>query len=502
MNKITLTSLLFISSATLASAQATNSCNLIPNPSFEQQNVTQPSGNPNNIADANAGYGSDYNEVTSWQSIGSFRAPSSIIGKPTYYATNAPVGSATNPFTNPATNVAGSAFQPYNYNPSLNNGALSFVASSNPTTSPIVLPQYVTAVLPQAPTQGKYYASFQAYRSAAANPASNIYLGMNLNEGGPQTSATASSIESPTPLTNSAWTRVSGILTIPSSTNNRQWSVTIGNLRPNVPINASARYYIDEVELYKIPTAGAAPAPICSNSNTSVTLGEGCHIPNATYTWSASGVSGLPAGSSNIQITVSPTTTTVYTLKVNLPDGVNIYESQVTVTVDSATSPYLELVDQDDCYKVQEYHIANFNSNYTYTLISNTPSSLQAIGNPNYGVFRMKGKGGNPGGSFTLNVTGLCGSGGTVVDVYWDACDAPSPTSRTSATTAYPNPAAETIVIPEGIAGATLVSDKGKVMGVVDRDGRIDVRSLPDGLYNMQMMQNGKLINQRIQVKH
>ena len=80
-------------------------------------------------------------------------------------------------------------------------------------------------------------------------------------------------------------------------------------------------------------------------------------------------------------------------------------------------------------------------------------------------------------------------------------CDGPI-LERTTNTVAYPNPAAESITIPVGVKGASLVNDKGRTLRKADASGKLDVQTLPDGLYNLQMMRNGKLINQRIQVKH
>jgi len=74
---------------------------------------------------------------------------------------------------------------------------------------------------------------------------------------------------------------------------------------------------------------------------------------------------------------------------------------------------------------------------------------------------------------------------------------------RSAGTTcAYPNPANESITIPVGIERATLVNEKGKTLRTADASGKLDVQSLTEGLYNLQMMQDGKLINQRMQVKH
>lgn len=64
------------------------------------------------------------------------------------------------------------------------------------------------------------------------------------------------------------------------------------------------------------------------------------------------------------------------------------------------------------------------------------------------------------------------------------------------------HPATENITLSSGVKNATLVNDKGKALRKADASGKLDVQNLPEGLYNLQMMRNDKLINQRIQVKH
>ncbi|GAB3657353.1 hypothetical protein GCM10027594_29340 [Hymenobacter agri] len=39
-------------------------------------------------------------------------------------------------------------------------------------------------------------------------------------------------------------------------------------------------------------------------------------------------------------------------------------------------------------------------------------------------------------------------------------------------------------------------------MAKPDKEGKLDVRDLPAGLYNLRMKQKGKLINQHIEVTH
>ena len=85
----------------------------------------------------------------------------------------------------------------------------------------------------------------------------------------------------------------------------------------------------------------------------------------------------------------------------------------------------------------------------------------------------------------------------------------PNPTSlhtnsatEQSFTTAYPNPASEMVTVPTGISDATLLDSKGNGVQRLNDAGNLDVRNLPNGLYNLQMRHNGKLINQRVQIVH
>jgi hypothetical protein len=299
------------------------------------------------------------------------------------------------------------------------------------------------------------------------------------------------------------WKRISGQLT-----GNGEKFVTIGSFNSDptnlvlLPGKNASRLnsyiYVDDFQLYKIPTAGPNAVADCGGT----TIGEGCDIPGATYAWTIQGSTAAPFATT-LQTPIRQQATTSYILTVTLPDG-STYATSTTVTGGNSAPAYpiLALVDQNNCNLVQEYYITNFNSAYTYTLVSNTPSSLQAIGNPNYGVFKAKGKGTDPSRSFTLTVTGQC-STSIIVDVYFDACDDPTPTPyRTSASTAYPNPAVESLTVPENASQAVLTNSQGNVVQEASKAGQIDVHQLPNGLYNLRMQVNGKAVNQRIQIKH
>jgi hypothetical protein len=68
--------------------------------------------------------------------------------------------------------------------------------------------------------------------------------------------------------------------------------------------------------------------------------------------------------------------------------------------------------------------------------------------------------------------------------------------------TAYPNPVNDVLHLPEGVTNVVLLNSQGKAMQRSEAAGQLDVRNLPAGLYNLQMQQSGKLINQHIEVKH
>jgi hypothetical protein len=71
-----------------------------------------------------------------------------------------------------------------------------------------------------------------------------------------------------------------------------------------------------------------------------------------------------------------------------------------------------------------------------------------------------------------------------------------------SATLAYPNPVSEALVLPENISKVTLLDIQGIPVRAAVESGKINVQGLTEGLYNLQMRQNGKVLNQHIQVKH
>jgi hypothetical protein len=71
-----------------------------------------------------------------------------------------------------------------------------------------------------------------------------------------------------------------------------------------------------------------------------------------------------------------------------------------------------------------------------------------------------------------------------------------------SETMAYPNPANDRLTLPQGAGKAVLLNTYGKAVQYPDATGQLDVRSLPAGLYNLQLQQGGKVRNQHIEIQH
>ncbi|MDO7851363.1 hypothetical protein [Hymenobacter convexus] len=325
-----------------AVGQAINPCNLIPNPSFEQQNQNGGalSGFPDNVRSTF----SAHDEVAGWSFSGDGNGITN--GKPTYFATNAPSG-LTNPNSNSAlittTNpyqYLGPGFPPLNNNSALNNGAISIITASN-GSSPSGSGYTFDLISPTAPlmlTRGEYYASFQAYH-VPAGIATRLGMCLSTATGGLRnfSNSPGTTMQSLGVLPNSSWTKVNGKITIPTPSSPalpdspQPWYVTIGNFDLSTSSVGRARYHIDEVELYKIPTAGNSSSVSCSEL---VTLGEGCPVPGAKYAWSAPGMP-LTVSYTSFQLDVRPKKTTTYTLTVSLPDG-STSTSTVTVTVSGA----------------------------------------------------------------------------------------------------------------------------------------------------------------------
>jgi hypothetical protein len=238
------------------SASAQSCANLLPNPSFEAQNVSPLSGYQGNVyAPFQSG---TRDELTGWQSTKNLHAG--------YFATNAPSGSDSNPSS------SSSVFPFFPLQPHTGIGMLGitgyhaygYADYATMRSGPLTL------------TAGDYYASFWVY----CPPANGVFskIGMNLTTANPLSSSasityqrSATSIESSGYVTQPSWQKVDGIITIlaPGS-----YYVNIGNFSySDFIVNPSSSgygsgtqtdgsyYFIDDVELSPTGQVGLPAAP-------------------------------------------------------------------------------------------------------------------------------------------------------------------------------------------------------------------------------------------------
>jgi hypothetical protein len=151
-------------------------------------------------------------------------------------------------------------------------------------------------------------------------------------------------------------------------------------------------------------------------------------------------------------------------------------------------------------------------------VISFTPQFVNAASNFTY-IWDIIGtgatfKGSSSGPSITLNVatrynfrvgvevSNACGGDYSESMTFSNGSCAGPYGLAPEAVTAYPNPASETLTLPAGATSAVLLNSQGREVQRGAAVGILDVRQLPAGLYNLQTHQNGKVVNQRIEVKH
>jgi hypothetical protein len=175
--------------------------------------------------------------------------------------------------------------------------------------------------------------------------------------------------------------------------------------------------------------------------------------------------------------------------------------------------PVCNQIVNDPCNGLYAYQITNYNPNYTYSIrttgfLSASPIDATNPANVNFKITGYKG------GTFTVTASDRgCNGQITTTTTPTATIAMTSSNCRTAAavaetatdanaTTAYPSPASEMLSLPRQVEQATLLDNQGRPVMQLKGTGKLDVRNLPDGLYNLRMLQNGELINQHIQIKH
>jgi|GEM_PF-1928676 len=332
---------------TARKARRNGPCDLLVNGDFELQTQA-----PNRINNIGGGFPNTPppNDPITTSHVQTWTSPTA--GTPDYYANN-----ATDPMAAPATAVYG-GFTP------LGNASVGlftqmayfdFLAGRNRDRATEYVETDLTAPLESA----RYYAQFQVNltRNAGANVANqglNNGFGLQVSNGrlpgGGNTTRnfltpSGRGVLSTAPINDNnvdTWTRVSGQFDAQAGDN----TLTLGNFNPApanmTPLagrnpNAPNTYiFVDNVELFKIPTAG--PNRPCAPANTLLELGEGCAIPGATYAWHDG--SGVVFATTLIASIAVPVATTTYYLTVTLPDG-STHTTSTQVSICSPLNGYV-----------------------------------------------------------------------------------------------------------------------------------------------------------------
>lgn len=493
-------------------------CNLLPNSSFNEQTITGTtlSGSFQNVFSSHP---AALRELAAWRSANG--------STPDYFATNSPYN------TNPLTTSLG-AHTPYNYVASgSNNGAAGLYVEVRNDDPGLIDEEYLTTDVPITVTKGgEYYAAFRAYRSSISTDKTK--LGMNLTPYAPGYSIvttnyravftrSTTSIESPGFVENSSWTSPTSLISGRMTLTPGQYEVNIGNINPylhygNTTTNPGvpfAYYFIDEVQLYRIPTAGT-DITCGAGQAQGVTLGEGCALPGASYSWQRiDSPTSMPVVGNTLNITVIPTPTTIrYKLTVTLPDGTtSVSYVQVTGCPPPCQAPdeaYLHGYMQGsyNCTE-QDWEIVNYNSGWTYSYATTPGTTIT----PDYygsGTFRVTNTSGSP-TSYTVTITATnCGiSTPSSHTMSFSSCRSIAP----PAFAVYPNPASSEVVIEQPgavnrsgqVVSVRIYDNYGKLRleqkGLPGSSLRVNVQSLPTGLYNLHIIKGGEVVSrQQIQI--
>lgn len=318
------------------------------------------------------------------------------------------------------------------------------------------------------------------------------------------------------PQASYAW-RVAGSSTVFATTMQTQVnpsSTTTYTLTVSLPNNRTST---SSVTVTVSPPSAGPNKGICPGQSTTLG-GVGCPLPGTTFAWTANG--GAPFANT-FQINVSPSATTTYTLTSSSPNGTTSTTSATVNVVTATSAPNAIYGEPQVCYDRtgdgRDRTTLTINTpaptGFTYysQLVSNATGQVvddNLSGNTLAdGTFAYFLVGGNYAvGNYTLRVrfqNGSCFGAWQTRPIFIVSCAAgEGPCTGRGCRVAYPNPASESLTMPVDAESATLINGQGQTVKIWKRSGELDVRSLPEGLYILRMMNAGKLINQRIQIKH
>jgi hypothetical protein len=257
-------------------------------------------------------------------------------------------------------------------------------------------------------------------------------------------------------------------------------------------------FFVDAVRIFKIPTAGPAATVPCGGS---VSIGEGCVIPGATYSWSAPGLGTFASSTTNIQTTVSPAATTTYTLTVTLPDQ-STYVTSTTVGTTKPVAPGIITGSNDHTAGRLTAQIDALPGATSYNWYKD---GVLNTTNHNPSVIWIVSRTTCDGATVSVEAVYGCGTS-TRISQYFpgEFCN-----PRMSAAS-YPNPAVDALTVETtGQQGqATLFNASGRAYKTITlHEGTvqtvINTHDLPAGIYHLRIVQQGEApVDKQIVIQH
>ncbi|MDO7877363.1 LamG-like jellyroll fold domain-containing protein [Hymenobacter sp. ASUV-10] len=290
-----------------------------------------------------------------------------------------------------------------------------------------------------------------------------------------------------------------------------------GLLRPNMtPIN-TAPIFLGIGCISCTPSAFTAPTATCSGSSLTFSTS-----PDNNISWQTSpaGVFTPSSGTgSSFTTTPSSPTAIIGTVTATRTNCSNPQSFSSNIAIrptcpESTDFPITQTRGQYNCLTNRchyDFSITNpLGWPYNWSLDGSYSSTSIAVGRATPSPFVPLPTGNGP-GTMTIycvfrDPAGCCDDVVVPVTIWYDGIYGEIHRSSTSGTTllptqAYPNPASDYLTLPAGATQVEFRSVMGKPV-LNSSQNKVDVQNLPDGLYSVTYLLDGKSTTQRIQIKH
>ncbi|GAB3877176.1 hypothetical protein GCM10028824_36640 [Hymenobacter segetis] len=443
-------------------ASAQTGLNLVPNGSFESRNH-EPQGQ-RNIAP-----NSDYDDLSNWFNVSN---------TPDYLTSTTPVLSSNTQYNTDETNPDGTPHQYAPFFPRSGTGCASIVCDPPGVSTSEFIGQHLTGLL----ASHVYQADFYVLRRPTTTSKSKVSL--TVHSAMPTRNYAVGTILAPTPYASITsadyitdthnWTHVTGTFVAQTTD---AWIAIGFEGSPMVSDNSLefVRYY---------PYGGSGPVQYVIDDVSIVD--QGCPPTSGN------------GGTLDLATDFGPMADPQNPGSINNYDDY-CYSQTFTFTVPEAFSRYATGFQ----WSVSGYDVTNTSEVRNYTenggTMSFTPVSTYPYIYRNVNVTCNISYGSCPAGACYRSLTIASQDEDGNQCVMYRAAPTQEPIAI------YPNPATERIMLSQKVEQAELLNGSGKVVvqqfGASTKQG-LDVHSLPNGLYMLRIIQQGKVSTQRIQISH